>query len=156
MYPRQLLAVSLVLGALLLGLVFPGVAKSVAPDLCFGGDTYGAWDLPSGDEPGQATGVLVIDQSGDPFLTLNAELTEPSHPLEFRTGEIVGTLATPSGTPLYRIAGTWRTNPRDDYNGTWQAIIYHPNAPESLGMIIAEFAGQEGTYSGTWVICERP
>jgi hypothetical protein len=161
MYPRRSsFRISVFLGMLLLGLVFPGLARSVDPDLCIGGDTYGAWDLPSEPgEPGQASGVLVVDQSGKPLFSLDAELTEKAHPMEFRLGDMDGILADSSGTPLYGIAGTWRTFPRDDANGRWQATIYRLDTAEPVGMITAEFAsepGQEGMYAGQWVICELP
>ena len=51
--------------------------------------TYGAWDLPPGPgQTGQASGVLVVDQSGEPLFSLDATLTEGPPPMEFRLGEI--------------------------------------------------------------------
>jgi hypothetical protein len=161
MYPRQpFLTVSVFFGALLLGLVFPGPARPAEPLLCIGGDTYGAWELPPGPgQPGQAHGVLVVDQSGEPLYSLYASLTEGPWPMEFRLGETNGTLADSSGTPLYGIAGNWRTVPRDDTQGEWQATIYDLDTGETVGIIEAEFSSEpsgEGTYVGQWVVCERP
>jgi hypothetical protein len=156
---RSSLRGSVFLGTFLLWLVFPGLASSGLA-LCIGGDTYGTWDFPAEPgQPGQVSGVLVIDQSGEPLFSLDAELTERTHPMEFRLGEIDGILADSSGTPVYGIAGAWRTFARDDANGGWQATIYRLDTGEAVGMIAAEFGsepGQEGTYSGQWVICERP
>jgi hypothetical protein len=161
MYPRQaFLRGSLFLGALLLGLVFPGPARSAEPPLCIGGDTYGTWDLPPGPgQAGQAQGVLVVDQSDEPLYRLDASLTEGPPPMEFRLGEIDGILADSSGTPLYGIAGSWRTVPRDDTHGGWQAAIYDLDTGDAVGMIEAEFTskpGADGKYAGRWVICEYP
>jgi hypothetical protein len=161
MYPRQaFLRVSIFLGALLVALVFPGRATSAAPDLCIGGDTHGVWALPPGSgQTGQASGVLVVQQSDEPLFSLEATLTEGPPPMEFRLGEVDGILADSSGTPAYGIAGAWRTDPRDDTHGEWQATIYRLDTGETVGMIEAEFTrepGEEGTYVGQWVICEHP
>jgi hypothetical protein len=161
MYPRQpFLRVAVFLGALLLALAFPDPGRSADPLLCIGGDTYGSWQLPNGpDQPGQAHGVLVVDQSGEPLYSLDASLTEGPPPMEFRLGELDGILADSSGTPVYGIAGSWRTVPRDDIHGTWQATIYDLDTGESVGMIDAQFTndpGGDGTYAGQWVICEHP
>jgi hypothetical protein len=158
MFPRRS-SLRFLFGMLLLGLLFPGFASSGLA-LCIGGATYGTWDLPA--EPGQlgqVSGVLLIDQTGEPLFSLDAELTEGPRPMEFRLGEVDGILADSSGTPVYGITGVWRTFPRDDANGQWQATIYRLDTGEAVGMIAAEFAsepGQEGTYTGQWVICEHP
>jgi hypothetical protein len=161
MYPRQpFLRVSVFLGALLVGPVVPGPGRSAEPLLCIGGDTYGTWALPPGPgQTGQAHGVLVVDGSDEPLYTLDATLTEGPPPMEFRLGEVDGTLADSSGTPLYGIAGSWKTVPHDDSHGTWQATIYDLDTGETVGMIEADFTikpGGEGTYAGQWVICEYP
>jgi hypothetical protein len=159
MYPRQaFVRVSVFLEALLLGLVFLGSARSGEPLLCIGGDTYGTWELPAGPgQTGQAVGVLVVDHFGDPLYNLDASLTEGPPPMEFRLGEIAGILADSSGTALYAIAGSWRTVPRSDSIGEWQATIYDLDTGEAVGMIEAEFTnepGGDGKYAGQWVICE--
>ena len=161
MYSRQpFLRVSVFVGCLLVGLVLPGLALSAEPDLCIGGETYGAWDLPPGPgQTGQASGVLVIDESDEPLFNLDATLREGPPPMEFRLGDIDGVLTDASGTPVYGIAGAWRTVPRDDFNGGWQATIYRLDTGEAVGMIEAKFTsepGEEGTYTGQWVICEHP
>jgi hypothetical protein len=161
MYPRQpIVRVSVFLGALLLGLVFPCPARSGEPLLCIGGDTYGTWELPPGPgQTGQAHGVLVVDQSGEPLYSLDASLTEGPAPMEFRLGEIGGILADSSGTAVYAIAGSWRTVPRSDNLGKWQATIYDFDTGDVVGMIEADFTnepGGEGKYAGQWVICEYP
>jgi hypothetical protein len=161
MYPRgRFRRIPVFLGTLLLGLVFPGPARSAEPLLCIGGDTYGAWNLPSGPgQTGQANGVLVVDHSGEPLYSLDASLTEGPPPMEFRLGEIDGILADSSGTPQYGIAGSWRTIPRSDNIGTWQATIYDLETGEAVGMIEAKFIsrpGGDGIYGGQWVICELP
>jgi hypothetical protein len=79
--------------------------------------------------------------------------------MEFRLGQIDGILADSSGTPLYAIAGSWRTVPHDDIHGAWQAMIYDLDTGEAVGMIEAEFTSQlggGGKYAGQWVICEYP
>jgi hypothetical protein len=161
MYPREpFLRVSVFLGALLLGLIFPGPARSAEPLLCIGGDTYGTWELPPGPgQTGQALGVLVVDHFGDPLYNLDASLTEGPPAMEFRLGEIAGILADSSGTSLYGIAGSWRTFPRSDNLGAWQATIYDLDTGEAVGMIEADFTSEpsgEGKYAGQWVICEYP
>jgi hypothetical protein len=161
MYPRQpFLSVSVVLGALLLALVIPGSARSDEPLLCIGGNTAGAWALPIGPgQTGQARGGLVVDQSGKPLYGLHATLTEGVPAMEFRYGDIDGILADSSGTPFYGVAGSWRTVPHSDTDGTWQATIYDLDTGEAVGMIEAEFTskpGGEGKYAGQWVICEYP
>jgi hypothetical protein len=161
MYPRQpFLRASVYLGALLLGLEFLGPARSAEPLLYIGGDTYGTWELPAGPgQTGEADRVLVVDQSGEPLYGLDASLTEGPPPMEFRLGEIAGILADSSGTPLYGITGSWRTVPRDDTHGAWQATIYDLDTGETVGMIEAAFTyepGGDGKYAGQWVICEYP
>jgi hypothetical protein len=161
MYPSQpILRVSVFLGALLVGLVFPGPARSGELLLCIGGDTYGTWQLPPGpDQTGQALGVLVVDHSSEPLYNLDASLTEGPPPMEFRLGEIDGILADSSGTPVYGVAGSWRTVPHDDTHGAWHATIYDLDTGEAVGTIEADFTsepGGEGKYAGQWEICEYP
>jgi hypothetical protein len=147
------------LGVLLLGVSLPGVARSMLR-LCIAGTTSGDWELPAGTgETGQATGVLVVDQSEDPLFYLDATLTEGPPPMEFRIGQIDGILTDSAGTPLYTVAGVWRTVPRDYTRGVWHAAIYDLDTGERAGRMRGTFTqppGQQGQYDGEWVLCEYP
>jgi hypothetical protein len=138
---------------------------AAAPNLCYGGVTYGQWDLPaSPNDGGFARGILV---AGGPILYhLSAKLTEiPSPALSLRFGEIWGFLGSPynpNDLPQYGIKGRWSGSALSG-DGTWQATIFRLDTGDPVGQMQGKYHDPGpythrviGEFKGDWTICVRP
>ena len=154
------LVIASALGALLL-FATPLTAQTT-PDM-LGGRMSGSWDLPVGDLPGRARGVLF--QLREVVVGLDARLT-PMPIGTARGGRIDGVLRRKTDTgfasePVAEVHGTYLVNP--DRTGTFEAVIVPPALlgvkPEPIGKMAGEFADPMlrdrntiGRFLGRWAV----
>jgi hypothetical protein len=149
------------LGALLLSAA-PLTAQTT-PDM-IGGRMRGTWDLPNGDQPGRARGVMFY--LGEVMVGMDARLTPMPMPGDARGGRIDGVLRRKTDTgfaaePLAEIHGTYLVSP--DRTGVFEAVIVLPEVlgvkPDPIGKMAGMFAdpmlGDKNTigrFTGRWAV----
>jgi len=129
-----------------------------------GGRMQGAWDLPNGDLPGRARGVMFY--LGEVVVGLDARLTPMPTTGLTRGGRIDGVLRRKTDTGfapevIAEVHGTFLVNP--DRTGTFEAVIVPPEVkgvrPEPIGKMAGVFAdpmlrdrNTVGRFTGRWAV----
>ncbi len=161
MFSRHVfLPLSALVAAILLAVGNP-TAKAAAPDLCFGGNASGTWNLPpTPAQLGHADGTLMFDESDVAYALLDAFLTEEPRRPKIRFGRIFGFLTDPTdpATPFALVTGTWR-GPAGGISGGFRATIYDLGTGTFTGSMAGTYhlpLSGSGNFLATWSVCTVP